>query len=379
LKNISLLSQIPEDTRFVFKTVAGKIIPREILTIPIFAGQEIRAIISMGTLKGFNPDHMEIITMVRPGMDTALASMCYWQETRQLAETLREKNKALGRQARKLEMQANELEARNLELGMQKRELEAASRLKSQFLSNMSHELRTPLNSVLALSRILKTRSENRLSEEEQNYLAVIERNGRQLLKLINDLLDLSKIEAGGYKIRPAPFSPVQTIEHICDRIAPLAQEKGLYLRKALPEDLPLVYGDEARVGQILENLMVNAVKFTDKGGITVTAECSSSNIFINIADTGIGIASSDISLIFDEFQQVDGSAARKYSGTGLGLAIARKTASMLGGKITVDSQPGKGSKFTLILPLKWRQGEDQSKAVADNLNKTRRQSGSGK
>jgi signal transduction histidine kinase len=140
-----------------------------------------------------------------------------------------------------------------------------------------------------------------------------------------------------------------------------------------------LVYGDEARVGQILENLMVNAVKFTDKGGITVTAECSSSNIFINIADTGIGIASSDISLIFDEFQQVDGSAARKYSGTGLGLAIARKTASMLGGKITVDSQPGKGSKFTLILPLKWRQGEDQSKAVADNLNKTRRQSGSGK
>ncbi|MBA4417925.1 MAG: hybrid sensor histidine kinase/response regulator, partial [Syntrophus sp. (in: bacteria)] len=254
-----------------------------------------------------------------------------------------------------LRKQTEELQEQNVELEQQRLSLEEAGRLKSQFLSNMSHELRTPLNSVMALSRVLMMQAKTKLSAEEVNYLEIIERNGKNLLTLINDILDLSKIEAGRMDVNPKPFSLIQTLENIIESIAPLASEKQIELRQEIPEDLPSLESDEIRISQILQNLLSNAVKFTDAGSVIVSVESDRDKVSVRIADTGIGIEENDLPCIFDEFRQVDGTSARRHEGTGLGLAIARKAARILGGDIAVQSTPGKGSTFILTLPLTWQ------------------------
>jgi len=258
-------------------------------------------------------------------------------------------------QSEELRKQTEELQGQNVELERQRLAVEEANRLKSQFLSNMSHELRTPLNSVMALSRVLMMQAKAKLSAEEVNYLEIIERNGKNLLTLINDILDLAKIEAGRMDVNPNPFSLRLTLENIVESIAPLAGEKGIEIRQEIPADLPPLESDELRVTQILQNLVVNAVKFTAAGSVTVSVGTDQGKVSVRIADTGIGIAAGDLPYIFDEFRQVDGTSARRHEGTGLGLAIARKAARMLGGEIAVQSVPGKGSTFTLTLPVAWQ------------------------
>jgi CheY-like chemotaxis protein/HAMP domain-containing protein len=361
-QKVSHIRNIPKETVFKFKTFAGTAVPREIIALPVVVKNEVRAMISLACLSGYSEAALGILSPSSIiALNTAFANLLANDETRRLAEALRENNQELQAQQEELEAQAEvlrkqteELQEQNVELEQQRLAVEEANSLKSQFLSNMSHELRTPLNSVMALSRVLMRQARTKLSEEEVNYLEIIERNGKNLLTLINDILDLSKIEAGRMDVNPRPFTPGLTLENMIESIAPLAEEKNIEIRREIPEDLPPLESDEIRVTQILQNLMANAVKFTNTGSVTVSAKSDGGKISVRIADTGIGIAVDDLPCIFDEFRQADGSSSRRHEGTGLGLAIARKTARMLGGDIDVTSALGKGSTFTLTLPLAW-------------------------
>ena len=235
---------------------------------------------------------------------------------------------------------------------MQKRQLDEANRLKSSFLANMSHELRTPLNSVIALSGVLSRRLATTIPAEERNYLEIIERNGKGLLTLINDILDLSRIEAGREGVNVSRCAVRELVDELVDMIEPQALEQKIALLNQMPADLPLITTDPEKLKHILQNLIGNAVKFTAQGRVTVTAAVQGPEMVIAVMDTGIGIGADQIPHIFDEFRQADETTSRKYGGMGLGLAIAKKYAQLLEGSITVESTPGKGSTFTLRLPL---------------------------
>ena len=354
-KRIGHIKDIPENTRFKFKTFSGTLLPKEIMTIPLVVNNTVRAVISLAGIHPYSKGSLEIVNRIRPVINTKLSNLLANEETKRLYEELSEKNQELQSQTEELRQTSEELQEQNLELEVQRRQVEAANSLKSEFLSNMSHELRTPLNSIMALSRVLMMRTKEKLSEEEAGYLEIIERNGKDLLSLINDILDLSKIEAGKMEINPKLFSVAATIETIMERIEPIAGEKGLTLHQTIPSDLPPIERDETRVHQILQNLVANAVKFTNRGGVTISASRDANRLHIDIADTGIGIAEKDLSHIFEEFRQVDGTTTRHYEGTGLGLAIAYRATEMLNGNLSVNSTLGRGATFRLTLPIRWR------------------------
>ncbi len=241
---------------------------------------------------------------------------------------------------------------RTAEVEAQRKQVFEASRLKSEFLATMSHELRTPLNSIMALSQLMLSAGTGGDCEKDAEFLSVIERNGRNLLNLINDILDLSTIEAGKIRISPGEFAFSEMVDSVLAIAYPMAEAKVLRFEVDLA-DIPLVYSDKERIKQILLNLLGNAVKFTEAGQIAVTASESGGMISIAVADTGIGISPDVLPHVFDSFRQADGSNTRKYEGTGLGLAISQKLAGLLGGQITVTSELGKGSTFTLRLPVR--------------------------
>ncbi len=268
-------------------------------------------------------------------------------------EELRRLNVGLEQMVRErtaeLELKQHELIAANVEL-------ERASRLKSEFLANMSHELRTPLNAVNGFSELLLEEIHGPLTPKQRRYADNILSSGKHLLQLINDILDLSKIEAGRMEMHLEEFSIRQAIENAVAVIQPLAQKKGLAVEVSIGPDLELVALDVGKTKQILYNLMSNAVKFTDAGTVTVTAArvASTGDRFeIVVVDTGIGIKPEDQARIFREFEQVDGSHSRKYEGTGLGLALTRKLVELQGGTIRVESQFGRGSRFIVQLPVR--------------------------
>jgi CheY-like chemotaxis protein len=217
----------------------------------------------------------------------------------------------------------------------------------------MSHELRTPLNSVIALSGVLNRRLLGAIPEEEYSYLDIIERNGRRLLTMINDILDLSRIEAGQEEVNLSRFSLHALVSEVVETMGPQARQKDLQLVDRLDRDLPLITSDLDKCRHILLNLVGNAVKFTERGRVEITARPEKEMVRIEVSDTGIGIAPEQIPFIFEEFRQVDESPSRDHGGSGLGLAIAKKYAALLSGTLTVKSQPGEGSTFTLALP--WR------------------------
>jgi len=253
--------------------------------------------------------------------------------------------------------QAEKLKISNIKLMQQKKEIEKANQLKSEFLSNMSHELRTPLNSVIALSRVLLMQSKEKLNSDELNYLEVIERNGKSLLALINDILDISKIEAGKLEVNPQKVSVKSTIETICENLMPIAESKGIKLKIDVPQNLPLLESDSERLFHILQNLASNAVKFTQKGKVIISAKIEKDEMMIEIVDDGIGIHPNDIPHLFEKFKQIDSSSTRNFEGSGLGLTIVHESLKLIGGKIKVESKLKKGSVFKIILPLKWQFG----------------------
>jgi signal transduction histidine kinase len=247
------------------------------------------------------------------------------------------------------------------EIEQKSRELEAASRHKSQFLANMSHELRTPLNAVLGYAELIQDGIYGEVPAKMGDVLERIQQNGRHLLGLINDVLDLSKIEAGQLTLSPVDYSMRELVLDVVGATEALAAEKKLVLEVDVPSDLPRGHGDERRLTQVLMNLVSNAIKFTDAGTVSIHAKVEDSSFLVAVSDTGVGIAPEDRERIFEEFQQVDSSSTRRKGGTGLGLAIARRIVELHGGRIWVESAPGHGSTFAFTLPL--RVGEQERAA----------------
>jgi signal transduction histidine kinase/CHASE3 domain sensor protein len=238
------------------------------------------------------------------------------------------------------------------ELERKGRELAAASRHKSEFLANMSHELRTPLNAVLGYAELIQDGIYGDVPDKMHGVLERIQQNGRHLLGLINDVLDLSKIEAGQLTLSPVDYSMRELVLDVVSATEALAAEKKLALEVDAPADLPHGRGDERRLTQVLLNLVSNAIKFTEAGSVTIRASATDGSFLVAVTDTGVGIAEGDRERIFEEFQQVDTSSTRKKGGTGLGLAIARRIVELHGGRIWVESTPGQGSTFAFTLPL---------------------------
>jgi signal transduction histidine kinase len=234
------------------------------------------------------------------------------------------------------------------------RQIEAANRHKSEFLANMSHELRTPLNAIIGFSEVLGERLFGELNEKQAEYTDDILSSGRHLLSLINEILDLSKVEAGRMELEMAAFDLPLAIDNARTFVRERATKHGITLEVSVDERLGDYVGDERKIKQILLNLLSNAVKFTPEGGrIGIDARQSNGAVEISVTDTGIGISSEDQATIFEEFRQVGSDYEHKSEGTGLGLTLAKKFVELHGGRIWVESEVGRGSKFTFTLPLK--------------------------
>ncbi len=239
------------------------------------------------------------------------------------------------------------------EIEEKSRELSEASRHKSQFLANMSHELRTPLNAILGYTELILDSIYGEPSEKMRTVLERLQSNGRHLLGLINDVLDLSKIEAGQLTLSLDDYSLGDVVHGVVSAVEPLAAEKRLAFTAEVAPDLPTGRGDGRRLSQVLLNLVGNAIKFTDKGEVAIRASVTNRAFTVAVCDTGPGIAAADQAKIFEEFQQADSSITRKKGGTGLGLSIAKRIIEMHGGRIWVESEPGKGSTFCFTLPVR--------------------------
>ncbi len=238
------------------------------------------------------------------------------------------------------------------EIQEKSRQLEVASQHKSQFLANMSHELRTPLNAIIGYTEMMADGLYGEVGDKAQGVLERVQNNGRHLLGLINDVLDLSKIEAGQLTLTVEQYSVADMVATVLSATESLARAKGLKLESAVPPGLPTGSGDARRLTQVLLNLVGNAIKFTDQGSVEVRAEQADNRFELSVVDTGFGIAPADQARIFDEFQQVDNTSTRKKGGTGLGLSISRKIVELHGGRITVESEMGKGSIFKVTVPV---------------------------
>jgi signal transduction histidine kinase len=274
-----------------------------------------------------------------------------------MTETLADREEELRRMNVGLEQKVKdrtaELEQKQVELVEANVELERANRLKSEFLANMSHELRTPLNAVNGFSELLLEGIHGTLTAKQKRYVENIHGSGRHLLQLINDILDLSKIEAGRMEVFPEEFSFRQIVDNATSVIQPLARKKGLDVEVSVNPGLDHVRLDPGKMRQVLYNLLSNAVKFTDQGKVSVSAEPVDEALFeLVVEDSGIGISPEDQGRVFREFEQVDGSHSRRYEGTGLGLALTRRLVELQGGTIRLESEVGQGSRFIVRLPI---------------------------
>jgi len=297
------------------------------------------------------------------------------EELQSQQEELHQRNKELEVRGHDLERQQKDIQSKNIELEKTKLaiqikadELEVASKYKSEFLANMSHELRTPLNSMLILAQLLTTNKDGNLSKQQVEYANTIHSSGNELLRIINDILDLSKVEAGKIEINPEEFALTDLVTSIEQKFRPVAAKKNLQFTLNLADDLPTsLYTDEQRLQQIITNLLSNAFKFTHEGSVTLNIQRVATGvdlsrsklnplktIAISVTDTGIGIPTNKQKVIFEAFQQVDGTTSRRYGGTGLGLSISRQLIQLIGGEIQLHSGgEGQGSTFSLYIPLK--------------------------
>ncbi|GAA5505298.1 sensor histidine kinase RcsC [Novipirellula caenicola] len=279
-------------------------------------------------------------------------------EFRELADAFNRMLRHLTETQDKIQEVNRELDARVDQFAQLNLQLYEANRLKSDFLANMSHELRTPLNSIIGFSEVLQ--GIDSLNDKQRRYAGNIRKSGRLLLEMINDILDLAKVEAGKMEVRRAEFDLSRLVSAQCDMIHSLSEEKNISLTVEIPDDLPKAYQDQNKLGQILNNLLSNAIKFTPEGGmITVHIEDVKNGRFrLSVSDTGVGIAEEDQPIIFQKFRQSqkvlnDEGLTREFSGTGLGLSIVKELAKLLGGEVDFESELGRGSRFWVTLP--WR------------------------
>ncbi|MFK0151893.1 HAMP domain-containing protein [Streptomyces sp. NPDC090499] len=342
----------------------GEAAPTTIVIIPILFEDKLLGIIELASFSRFSDVHLaffdQFVNTIGVAINTIIANSrteSLLGESQRLAMQLQERSD-------ELQKQQAELQRSNAELEEKAALLATSSQYKSEFLANMSHELRTPLNSLLILARLLSDNPDGRLSDQEVQFATTIHRSGSDLLQLINDILDLSKIEAGRMDVRPKRLPLIKLLDYVHATFRPLTLDRGLAFEVTVGEDVPReMYSDEQRLQQILRNLLSNAIKFTAKGRVELRVHRvkdpeqhyvhdSDEVIAFEVSDTGIGIVAEKLPVIFEAFQQADGTTNRKYGGTGLGLSISREIAGLLGGRIVAESEPGTGSTFTLYVPV---------------------------
>ena len=291
--------------------------------------------------------------------EVGLLASSFNQMARDLKSSIDEKDRYARQLAKlnveledKVKARTRELEAANSELQIANVKIREADRLKSEFLANMSHELRTPMNAIIGFTRLVRRKSVDLLPARQLENLKKVEISANQLLALINDILDLSKIEAGKMSVNIMPFEFMTLVDTCFSTVEPMIKEGKVQLIKKVPEDLPEMLSDQDKLKQIIINLLSNALKFTENGEVKLSAAVEDASLKIAVSDTGAGIPADALEYIFDEFRQVDGSSTREHGGTGLGLSITKKLTHILGGTIEASSVEGKGSTFTVILPL---------------------------
>ena len=379
----------------------GEAAPANIIVLPIIFEEEVLGVIELASFQQFSPIYRTFLDQmtrtIGVAVNTIIANMrteALLEQSQRLTHELQIQQDELKRSNSELEAQAKSLTESELllhqqqqELQQTNREIEAArrsleekaeqlalsSKYKSEFLANMSHELRTPLNSVLILAKLLADNNEGNLTDKQKEYARTIYAGGSDLLSLISDILDLSKVEAGKMDISPARIRLSDIRDYVDLTFAPVATEKGLKFTTEIADDIPPhITTDEQRLRQIIKNLLSNAFKFTSEGGVTLlvrkadadkgfsreTLQHADAVIAFSVKDTGIGVSQDKLELIFEAFQQADGTTVRKYGGTGLGLSISREIARLLGGEIQVESRPGEGSTFTLYIPATYQHVE---------------------
>ncbi|HEY8065949.1 MAG TPA: response regulator [Methylosinus sp.] len=363
-----IVTDIPEDGLSIHWGL-GEAPPRHLVIFPLLHEGETRGVIELGALTPFCGWRLEFLDFVSVGVGQAIGAAearariaqlleearAQGEELTAQQEELRQVNDTLEEHTRALELQQENLLVTESALRQKAEELERTSRYKSEFLANMSHELRTPLNSSLILAKLLVDNRDGNLAPEQIKYAQSIYSAGNDLLVLINDILDLSKIEAGKIELDIEPTAVAALVADLERRFEPLAAERRLQFSVVVEPGAPeTIETDRQRLLQILSNLLANAVKFTERGGVrlAVRREDSRRLAFI-VEDTGIGIADDQQEAIFQVFRQANGAINRKFGGTGLGLSISREFADLLGGVLTVRSEPGRGSAFTLQLPLR--------------------------
>ena len=290
------------------------------------------------------------------------------EELRVQQEELMQSNKELEEKTKLLEEKNHAFDEKNKllietgkDLQRKSEELALSSKYKSEFLANMSHELRTPLNSIILLSKLLTDNLEENLSTDQIEYVSVIHKAGNNLLELINEILDLSKIESGKMDINPETIILSEFKKDTEDLFLPLSKDKEIDFSINITTDCPKeIFTDRMRIDQVIKNLLSNAFKFSAKGKVALNVSMQNSNLItFAVADTGIGIPKDKLALVFEAFQQADGSTKRKYGGTGLGLSISREIAHLLGGNIHLESDPGKGSTFSITIPVNYSEKDN--------------------
>lgn len=397
-------SDVPEGYLTVGSSL-GQAKPRGLVIVPMNTEKDVNAVAELGFMRPVTDDVLAFLETISEQVGIAVASSRYRshlhqlllekrqqaEELQQQGEELRVSNEELEVQSQvlqqsqaQLEQQQVELEQSNIQLEehaqllqsqrdelaratiatqAKAKEVEAASRYKSDFLANMSHELRTPLNSSLILAKLLAENVTGNLTPDQVESAETIHSAGNDLLHLINDILDLSKIEAGKMTVRPEQTWLADVVNELDKSMRPLATQKQLAFHTSIDSDVPEpIYTDQQRLEQILKNLLSNAIKFTDRGEVALRVfKHSPETVAFEVSDSGIGIAEEDQKAVFEAFRQVDSAATRKFSGTGLGLSITTELTRILGGEMQLSSEVNEGSSFTLILPVEYQ-------PVADNV-----------
>ncbi|WP_328874172.1 HAMP domain-containing protein [Streptomyces sp. NBC_00287] len=381
----------------------GEAPPAQVIVLPVLFEGKVLGVIELASFTPFTQIQKDFLNQIAEMIATSVNTISVNTKTEQLLKQSQELTEQLQERSAELENRQKALQASNAELeekaellAQQNRDIEVKNteieearqvleeraeqlavsmRYKSEFLANMSHELRTPLNSLLILAKLLADNAEGNLSPKQVEFAETIHGAGSDLLQLINDILDLSKVEAGKMDVSPTRIALVQLVDYVEATFRPLTAEKGLDLSVRVSPELPAtLHTDEQRLLQVLRNLLSNAVKFTDSGSVELVIRPAGADVPVaireqlleagslrdadadliafSVTDTGIGIAASKMRVIFEAFKQADGTTSRKYGGTGLGLSISREIAQLLGGEIHAQSEPGRGSTFTLYLPL---------------------------
>ncbi len=368
-----ILTAVPDDYIRITSGL-GYAAPANILVLPVLFEGDVLAVIELASFQSFNSIHRVFLDQLMVSVGVVLNIIGASMRTEELLQELQNSNSELEAQAKELEEKATLLEIKNQEVEMASLSLEEKaeqlamiSKYKSEFLANMSHELRTPLNSLLIMAKLLAENRDMNLNSKQIQFANTIHASGRDLLNLINEILDLSKVEAGKMGIVASDTKVSELVDYVVRDFRAISQQKDIEFSIDLADDVPpAIYTDGQRLQQVLKNLLSNAFKFTDSGAITLRARryTGTRSVFqteslreattivaFTVRDTGIGIADNKQKLIFEAFQQVDATTSRKYGGTGLGLTISREISRLLGGEIQLQSTVGEGSEFTLYMP----------------------------